>query len=199
MLITSIFEMAEGPARTAALAHWVQAAFSDRQEVPVLVGGAAIELYTGGAYTTGDLDFVGSVPRQVVRALTRAGFVVHGRHWIHEEGRVFLEFPSRNLDVGEQARRIEVHGHSIRIISLEDLLLDRLVAWEHWKSAVDGVNAFLLLRARRPQINFDRLESRAVAVGSRPAVDALLEFGRQWAGEQGPSADALQAWATNGP
>jgi len=55
----------EGPQRTAAIAVWIQSLFSEEKQVPVLVGGAAVEILTGGAYTTGDLDFVGSVPPSV--------------------------------------------------------------------------------------------------------------------------------------
>ena len=45
-------QLSEGPRRTAAVVAWIQSLYASSP--PVLVGGAAVELYTGGAYTTGD-------------------------------------------------------------------------------------------------------------------------------------------------
>ena len=65
MQLDEILSLPEGPQRTAATAAWVQGLFSEDSQIPVLVGGAAVEILTGGAYTTGDFDFVGSVPVSV--------------------------------------------------------------------------------------------------------------------------------------
>ena len=88
----------EGPERTAAIAAWVQGLFLGDEQVPVPVGGAAVEILTGGAYTTGDLDFVGFVPATVRREFEMNGFKKTGRHWIHERAQIFLEFPGDALD-----------------------------------------------------------------------------------------------------
>jgi hypothetical protein len=50
-----ILALSDGFEKTARLAAWVQSLFEPGQE-PVLVGGAAVELLTRGAYTTGNLD-----------------------------------------------------------------------------------------------------------------------------------------------
>ncbi|MEO7793457.1 MAG: hypothetical protein ABIV06_01685 [Thermoanaerobaculia bacterium] len=91
-------ELPTGPARTAALASWLQSLYPPGLRKPILVGGAAVELYTGGAYTTADLDFVGSAPAQVAKELKDAGFRKTGRHWAQEEAQVFLEFPESELE-----------------------------------------------------------------------------------------------------
>ena len=57
--------MADGPAKTARLAAWVQGLYEGLGSAPILVGGAVVELITGGAYTTGDLDFAGTVPKEI--------------------------------------------------------------------------------------------------------------------------------------
>ncbi|MEW6338818.1 MAG: hypothetical protein AB1625_15640 [Acidobacteriota bacterium] len=72
MELDRVLALGEGPTKTAAPAAWVQGLFP-HGAVPVLVGGAAVELYTGGAYVTGDLDFVGRVPAPVARALVAVG------------------------------------------------------------------------------------------------------------------------------
>ena len=48
----------DGPDRVAAIAAWVQSMFSPAAAVPTLVGGGAVELHTGGAYRSGDRNFV---------------------------------------------------------------------------------------------------------------------------------------------
>jgi hypothetical protein len=98
MEIEEILTLSESPARTAALVAWLKSLFENEDDVPVLVGGAAVELFTVGAYTTGDIDLVGAVTSSVRAALEVAGFERHGRHWIHEQAQVFIEFPGSALD-----------------------------------------------------------------------------------------------------
>lgn len=115
----------------------------------MLVGGAAVELYTEGAYTTGDFDFVGEVPSAVAAELRRCGFVKHGRHWLHETGQLFLEFPGSRLEPYAEPVHLEIGGSVVLAVAPEALLADRLAAWKFWRSDVDGANALLLYRAAR--------------------------------------------------
>lgn len=174
----AILSKAEGPERTAAMAEWVQSLFEPDLEKPILVGGGAVELYTGGAYTTGDLDFAGMVPGSVAKALSATGFIKTGRHWIHEEGGIFIEFPSSALEEGAKAAWIEVGSSRVLIISPEDLIVDRLAAWKFWASSIDGVNAYLLYRTQHLDLNPERLRDRAEAndvSGALAAVDDLYD------------------------
>ena len=198
MKFSNVMSLPEGPRRTAAIAAWVQGLFSRENRAPVLVGGAAVEILTGGAYTTGDLDFVGFVPPSVRDILKENGFKRSGRDWIHEVAEIFLEFPGDALDPKERAIRHQAYGYNLLLVSLEDLLVDRLGAWAHWKSGVDGANAFLLYRICRSEIDEERLTGRAREAGFEPALDALRDFDRDWV-ESDPDPEALEAWANNGP
>ena len=198
MQLEEALSVPEGPQRTAAIAAWVQSLFADENQVPVLVGGAAVEVLTGGAYTTGDLDFVGFVPAAVRRVLKSSGFEKSGRHWINEDAEIFLEFPGDALGPEERAVRLEVFGFDLILVSLEDLLVDRLGAWSYWKSGVDGANAFLLYRTRRDEINNARLTRRAREAGFGQALDDLRVFDRTWPQSE-PDAESLERWANSGP
>lgn len=198
MNIEAILRLDDGPKKTAALVAWIQDLVPIEADVPILVGGAAVELYTSGAYTTGDLDFVGSVAPELAKALTRAGFEKHGRHWIHEDAQVFIEFPGRSLDPAEKAAWIEVEGERVRIITLEDLLVDRLGCWEHWRSAVDGVNAWALLRNAADRLDSERLRQRVANEGWTRALDSLLTFSTRWRDAE-PPPEELERWANEGP
>jgi hypothetical protein len=197
MTIAGILALADGPVKTAALVAWVQNLFPQGSE-PVLVGGAAVELYTRGAYVTGDLDFVGRVPAQVGRALVNAGFAKQGRHWVHERGQLFIEFPGESLREGEKAVRLRFGKRSVWTISQEDALADRLGAWEHWGSMVDGVNAWLLYRARRRSLDRKRLRARAAAVGAEGALRALFALARRLE-KRKPREGEVERWAQEGP
>jgi hypothetical protein len=195
--LESALRLPPGPARTAALAAWFQGLFDEgeREQIPVLVGGSAVELYSGGAYTTGDLDFVGSLSRRVERELIRSGFERAGRHWVHDEGQVFIETPATALTEGEEVVRVEFGAHSVLTISPEDALLDRLAAWIHWESGADGVAAFLLYRTTRTGLDEDRLRRLAEERGLPDALERLVGFDRRTGGRE-PTPEEMETWAS---
>lgn len=174
--LESILRMPEGPRRTGELAAWFQRLYASHDSVPILVGGAAVELYTGGAYTTGDLDFVGWLPADVERSLREANFRKEGRNWIHETGQIFIELPGSRLEPGETAVRIRVGTALVRVISPEAILVDRLAAWQFWHSPIDGVNAFLLWRSLERRLHRGRLAALAKARGVGKALRSLRDF-----------------------
>lgn len=155
-----------------------------------------MELYTGGAYTTGDLDFVGSVPSSVERELLEHGFEKKGRHWIHEEGRLFLEFPGSSLDEGELPVEVEVGGHRVRVLSPEALIVDRLAAWQFWRSEQDALNALLIARA--VSVDEEVLGGLAGRRQVEPALGRLREALEQWTRET-PGQEELSSWAKQIP
>lgn len=86
----SLLTLPEGPTRTAAVVEWVQHLFAPGARPP-LVGGAAVELLTGGAYTTGDIDLVGEADDAVAKRLLEAEPAV-------ERLRTVVSASSRPLD-----------------------------------------------------------------------------------------------------
>jgi len=197
MNIKEVLALDEGPARTAALVAWLQGLF-DEGTVPVVVGGAAVELYTGGAYTTGDIDLVGSVSPRAAQALKKVGFDRHGRHWVLESAQVFVEFPGEALDPDEKSSWLEFEGHRVRVISIEDLLVDRLGAWDYWQSAVDGVNALFLWQVQKERIDAERLEHRVIRAGWQKALKSLVQFAEKWVPD-GPPTEEVERWANAEP
>lgn len=193
MSVRDILTLPDGPEKTAALVAWVQSLYDDQASIPVLVGGAAVELLTGGGYTTGDLDFVGDVPEAVARQLSDAGFERKGRHWIHREGQLFLEFPASALEPDEEAVDLEVEGQKILLLAPEAVLVDRLASWQFWGSTADGVNAFLVLRAMDDQIDHEKLEQLVQTREVSRSWARLEDFARRFS-TRDPTPDELAAW-----
>lgn len=158
------------------------------------MGGAAVELYSGGAYQTGDLDFVGELGEEGKRRLEAVGFRREGRHWIHEHHRIFLVFPGAELGAGQRAGIIEVGEYSVVVIGLEELVVDRLAAWQFWSSGIDAVNALRLLQGSAADLDRDRLRELADARGVTPALEALERFTDRLGGRE-PSVGELEEWA----
>ncbi|OFV82508.1 MAG: hypothetical protein A2Y78_15205 [Acidobacteria bacterium RBG_13_68_16] len=111
---------------------------------------------------------------------------------------MFLEFPGSALQAGEVAVRLSVGGCEVVVISAEDALADRLAAWKHWESTVDGVNAWLLFRAQRKALNRRRLRRRVVAVGAEDALAALVALARRVRGRDATNEE-IERWALRGP
>lgn len=194
--ILGLLRLPDGPRKTAALAAWIQGLYESRP--PVLVGGAAVELYSGGAYTTGDLDFVGSVPESVGRSLTLAGFRREGRHWIHGKGELFVEFPGSAIEDHERTAILEVGGVSVLTLSPEDVIVDRLAAWQFWKSTTDGVSAFLVWKAQAARVDRSRLAALARRRGVSTALERLDAFTLEL-GDRVVAAEDLEKWANSAP
>ena len=131
--------------RGVRIAAAIARALKEIGQEPILVGGAAVEFYTHGAYTTRDIDMVAPGGPKLIDIMTRLGFDRMGKDFIHRTLNIYIEFPSAFLSQGETASIIEIDGIKLEIISIEDLIVDRLCAYKFWKSGIDGVNAMILM------------------------------------------------------
>jgi hypothetical protein len=121
---------------------------------PVIVDGLAVEIYTRSDYTTVDIDMIVSDRKLAGEILVQLGFTVEGRHWYHEKLMVSIEIPNDILEDADYNKIIELQmddESKVYVIGIEDIILDRLRACMHWKSASDcewGKRMFLLHRNR---------------------------------------------------
>ncbi len=129
---------------------------------PVLVGGAAVELYTVGGYATSDLDVIVNSSTAMAEAMRDLGFDKSGRFWVRDDIEIVLETPTGPL-AGDPNRvvEIDVGGMVVYVIGVEDLVIDRLNAFVHWGSSEDGRWAARLLSAQDADLDWDYLRRRA--------------------------------------
>jgi len=152
-----------------------------------------MELWTGGGYTTGDLDFVGSTPAVVVSRLEAAGFERRGRHWVHEASKTFIKIPGRTLEPPSRPVWLQTKAGPVRVLSREALLADRLAAWEFWSSSIDAINALLLVQGGKGELD-GRLAARlARELEVDDELRRLLRFARRLAGRS-PTEEEFQRW-----
>jgi predicted nucleotidyltransferase len=145
---------------------------------PVLVGGGALELYTGGGYATVDMDLALPLCPEVDAAFAELGFEKEGRYWVREDLDLLFEAPAPAGLPGEDAprMRVKVEGLEVVVIGIEDLLLDRLRAQVHWKSDEDGRWARRLAALHSDRIDWGYLEAKvAESEAERAALAALRE------------------------
>lgn len=104
---------------------------------PVLVGGAAVELYTQGMVNTGDFDLVATQQEVLEDVMAEYGFVrpkgagISLRGWIHPDLKLGFEVVgSRLLDGMADYGHLQIVEVSdtgaIAVISTEDLIADRM-------------------------------------------------------------------------
>src|SRR5579872_4766301 len=118
---------------------------------PILVGGAAVEYYTGGAITSGDFDFVASSDTALAAALLAQGFRAEDREgylrrgYYHPDLAIAVEIVGRTLfgGKGDPARVaiVEVSQDSeVAVVAVEDLISDRM---GQYCSTPEGVKEML--------------------------------------------------------
>jgi hypothetical protein len=118
------------------IADAVEELFARGMSRPVLVGGAAVELWTGSALVSGDFDFVTEHQAEFEEALLRRGFGrPHGvgqlmRGVIHPTLHIGVEVVSGPLFGGlvpdNKLALIPYEGKSLAVISVEDAIADRI-------------------------------------------------------------------------
>lgn len=104
---------------------------------PVLVGGAAVELYSASAIATGDFDIVTARQEEFEEELRGLGFIrpagpgTATRGWIHPDLRLGFEIVSASLLDGmadrDRVRLFSLDPDGIAaVLSLEDMIADRV-------------------------------------------------------------------------
>jgi hypothetical protein len=128
----------------------------------IIVGGEAVEVYTGGQFTTGDIAIVVSNREKTEQLLAKAGFKERGRIWVSPEYGIAVDIVS-SIVAGktERTRTIEVSDVTVRLEAIEDLIVGRLVSAKYWKGTyqLDLEQAAVLL-ANFPDLDKEYLKQR---------------------------------------
>ncbi|NOX20424.1 MAG: hypothetical protein GXO99_04090 [Nitrospirae bacterium] len=150
-------------------------------EMPIVVGGEALEIYTQGGYTTGDIDLKG--PKDCIEDILKEwGFSKKGRLWFNSDLDIYIDWLGGELDEGPEAAErtnlvIIKDSLKVRLLSIEDLIIDRLNAAKHWKDEDSLMWAGVLVRVKaalNEQLDLEYLLRRAKAEEVEDLLEQLL-------------------------
>jgi excisionase family DNA binding protein len=141
---------------------------------PVIVGGNAVQFYTGGDYATVDIDLVGA-SEPLAEVLDGWGFERKGRHWLDETLGIVVEAPGSQLSSDEQAHvaSVNVGTDVVLVLGIEDLIVDRLNATAHWGDEESRLWAESLIGAAL-ELDVDYLRKRAADEGVSELLETVL-------------------------
>lgn len=136
-----------------------------------VVGGFAVEVYTAGQFTTGDLDIVASDREKFCEAVKWLRFRPVGRVWMSEELGIAVDLVSRDLSGSQdRTRTFEISSLKVNLIGIEDLAVKSLAAAKFGGSPRDLERAYVLLKVHRKRVDWEYLRRKAAA----EKVDDLL-------------------------
>ncbi len=144
------------------------------KQAPIMIGGCALSYYSREVYFTSDIDLAYADREALDIVLKSIGFEKEGRYWVHEGLKVVIEAPASALPGQDSPLEVVELGEGLQcsIIGIEDLVIDRLNAFKHWKSEIDGEMVELLLRRYRNDLDWSYLEKKAIL----PENDTLSEI-----------------------
>ncbi|MDJ0275808.1 hypothetical protein QLH51_03175 [Sphingomonas sp. 2R-10] len=141
------------------------------QPRPILVGGAAVEYWSGSAVATGDFDLCSPVQSELEAVMRDHGFVrpsgagVSTRGWVHPELSLGFEIVgSTPLDGMVHRDRIPLienvaPGATFAILGVEDLIADRMGQYASG-TAPDRIEQARLLFHLHPDLDRAYLDRR---------------------------------------
>lgn len=159
--------------RQIYLAAAISSAFEKRGIQAVLVGGVVVEYYTAGGYTTADIDMI--LPplekHEIETVMKELGFerFEDYRHWLHPHIPIPVEFPPGPLQIGhflvQELNEIEIEEIKLKILKVEDILLDRLIMAQEWKDLQAQVQAEMLMYAHYGEIDWPYVHQKSSLLG----------------------------------
>jgi len=141
----------------------------------IVVGGYAVELYTGSAYRTGDVDLVVEGDAGVLREALGMLEEWRGRVWYLRGFRYAVDIVSTSYSGGKEPVRLRLDNRWVYVEPPEDSILSSLRACVYWESHLDCERAAMVMAAQWPRIDWQYLESAAAREGLSEKLAEIRE------------------------
>lgn len=157
-----------------------------------LTGGACASLWSGGRYSSLDLDFILTAPASRAaqeKAMGSLGFVREGDRFVHGDVRFWVEFPRGPLAIGSdldiRPADIRLGRRSVRGLSATDSCRDRLAAFYFWRDRQSlEVASWIALRNR---VDLPRIRAWSRQEGHEDGYREFLEAVRRNRNAESPA------------
>ncbi len=157
--------------RKMLLLGYVSSQLEKKKQSMFLVGGQAVETYTAGQFPTGDIDVTTSDSTTTQKVLKSLGFEEIGMIWLNKK--LGIAFHIVGYFAPEKPGTIRVGPYEVRIVGVEELILDRLSAAKFWNIPADYEKAKVLYDNFKKQIRLDYLRE---AAKKKKVEDLLLRI-----------------------
>lgn len=139
-------------------------------DMPIIVGGLSMEIYTESEYTTHDIDFVTSASKEMAHYLSAIGFEHHTRMFQHKRLNVAVDIVDSALDPPDYeglTKLIVDKDKYVYVQSLESILYDRVIDYAYADNELYGV---ILISNAYDNINFDYLRQQVEKADPRALI-----------------------------
>ncbi len=158
--------------------------FKEHDVSLTIVGGAAVQFYTQAEYVTYDLDaiLIGDTKEITEEVMGQLGFkrTTMYRHFEHPYFKFVVEFPPSPIAVGsrhiEITSNIETEAGNVRVIRIEDIIMDRIVAAVEWKDQPSLDQAKLLWLKNKEDIDREYLTDFAKKEGYLKTLQEVMKY-----------------------
>lgn len=168
--------------KSALFAGYLFDILSKKNVDAYLVGGTAVAFYTSGQFTTGDIDITVTDTEKTVKLLQQMGFEKTGRIWLNQKLTLAIDIVDTSPSSKAKARTILIERFQIKVVGVEDLIIDRLVAAKYWRNnpKYDIEQATVLFKAYLNSIDKQHINQLA----REQHVDDYLQEIEEWANKQ---------------
>ncbi len=102
----------------------------------ILVGGSAVEFYTRGKFQTADIDFAVTDRAKATQILRSLGFEAKDAVWYNKELDMIVDAGDKDYTGDlDKVRIVEVGDVEVKVVGVEDLIVNRLYSAKFWKSS----------------------------------------------------------------
>ncbi|WP_271398982.1 hypothetical protein [Salinicoccus roseus] len=173
--ISSETELYDRMIKVAAIITKLMEGHVKVSDLPIIVGGLSMEIYTESKYTTHDIDFVTSASKEMEEKLLAIGFENSERVFQHKRLNVAVDIVDSVLEPSDYdgLTKLEVDNDKyIYVQSIESILYDRVLDYERMDNELYSV---YLISIAYDEIDFDYLK-REVKTADPDALIALEKW-----------------------